>query len=108
MVAIERALHNRKWWLVIAIYLSLLTATGYIAFIAQNYDPAVGQKIDQLASGSLDDDRKRMVINTLREDASGRRSRREMAAHSFTIVLGSIIGFLSASAMSRAARGNEQ
>ncbi len=108
MVAIERALRKKKWWLVIAIYLSLLTATGYIAFIARNNDPAVAQRMNYLVSGTLDDVRKAMVINALREEASGRRARRDMAAHSFSIVLGSIIGFLSASAMSRAARRNEE
>jgi hypothetical protein len=107
VIVTKRALRLRAWWVVVAIYLFLLATTGHAAFIYRGNDLLPAQRVELLNSRVSDDRATTMVINALKEEATERELRRGMATNAFNIVLSSILGFLSASAVSRSVNRNE-
>ena len=60
-----------------------------------------------LASKLNDQTTKDFVIETLKDEANEHKKKDGLALQSFNIVLGSLLGFLSASAVSRVSRKDE-
>lgn len=79
--------------------MALFFATGYIAFFKYEDDPAVN--IRQEWINRLDDtETRKHLMETLKEDSGVYAKKRESATQSFNVVLGALLGFLSASAVS--------
>ena len=87
------------WAGILAIYLLLFTATGYVAFFSKEFNPALDLKPEYVASLE-DQDTKSFVIDTLKQEAATYQKKRELASQSFNVVMGALLGFLSASAAS--------
>ena len=87
------------WLIILAIYLLLFFATGYIAFFQS--DSPEANKLTTLpfqeVSEIQDKDAKQVRLDALKQDAEMFNKRRELATQSFNVVLGSLLGFLSAS-----------
>ena len=84
------------WFSILVVYLVLFLGTGYIAFFPKDFNPAhvKAEEINKFNS----DEMKAFVIETLKQETSIFQKKRELASQSFNVVLGAILGFLSASA----------
>jgi hypothetical protein len=77
----RRNTRDPLWWGILAAYLLLSASTGYLAFSGRDVNPALNANADLLASKLNDPGTKDFVIE-----------------------LGSLLGFLSASAVSRVSK----
>lgn len=95
----KRVKANTLWWGILSVYLLLFVVTGYLAFGLRDVNPALSQGTDQLAAKINDEQTKTLVLATLQQEAADHKKKDDLAAQSFNIVLGSLLGFLSASAV---------
>ena len=94
------------WWGILAVYLFLFAVTGYIAFFARDINPALDKEADNFAARLTDEATRSFFIQTLQDEAADHKKKTELASQSFNVVLGSLLGFLSASAVTgRAGKG---
>ena len=103
----RRITRDPLWWGILAVYLMLFASTGYLAFFGHDVNPALNANADLLASKLNDQTTKDFVIETLKDEANEHKKKDGLALQSFNIVLGSLLGFLSASAVSRVSRKDE-
>ena len=103
----RRITRDPLWWGILAVYLMLFASTGYLAFFGRDVNPALNANADLLASKLNDQGTKDFVIETLKDEADEHKKKDGLALQSFNIVLGSLLGFLSASAVSRVSRKDE-
>ena len=89
------------WALILFVYVALFGATGYVAFFKYEDNPAVNISPEWINRFDDPETRKRM-LDTLKEDSVTFSKKRELATQSFNVVLGALLGFLSASAVSAA------
>jgi hypothetical protein len=89
----------QPWWALLAAYLILFLVTGYIAFIAKDPDIPLMQQVNTITAGMTDAPTKAAMIGIYKQEENEHETKAEMAAQGFHIVLGSILGFLSASAV---------
>jgi hypothetical protein len=82
-------------------------STGYLAFFGRDVNPALNPNADTLVAKLNDEATKNFVMNTLKDEADEHKKKDGLALQSFNIVLGSLLGFLSASAVSRVSSKNE-
>jgi len=93
----SRATLMARWRVLLIAYGFLLVGTGYIAFFQPQYNPAV--EIDEEISALIADENTReLTLESLREEGIAFKARRELAVQSFNVVLGAVLGFLSATA----------
>jgi hypothetical protein len=90
------------WWGILGVYMILFLATGYIAFLMKDRNPALDPSNDQTVARLTDDNTRTFMLNTLAQEAEDHKKKTELGAQSFNVVLGALLGFLSASAVSRA------
>ena len=88
------------WAAILSVYLLLFVATGYVAFFVKEYNPAIDLK-PEVYMDIKDPETKTLFISTLKQEAETFQKKRELASQSFNVVLGALLGFLSASAVSR-------
>ena len=99
-VAIERDARGTVLWaLILLVYLALFCATGYIAFFKYEDNPAVNIRPEWINRFEDPETRKRM-LDALKDDGVVYAKKRDLATQSFNVVLGALLGFLSASAVS--------
>ncbi|HEX8144322.1 MAG TPA: hypothetical protein VF553_17105 [Pyrinomonadaceae bacterium] len=91
---------NTLWWAILAVYLVLFISTGCLAFIVRDVNPVLKQGFNGL-SQQPDETTKTFIINLLQDEAEEHKKKDGLVLQSFNIVLGSLLGFLSASAVSR-------
>lgn len=96
---------NTLWWGILAVYLVLFIVTGYIAFFAADNNPALNEETDERVARITDEATKSFVIQTLQNEAADHQKKTDLASQSFNVVLGSLLGFLSASAVTRPSAG---
>lgn len=96
---------NTLWWGILAVYLMLFAVTGYIAFFARDDNPALEERTDERVARISDEATKSFVIQTLQSEAADHQKKTDLASQSFNVVLGSLLGFLSASAVTRPSSG---
>ncbi|HEY7913909.1 MAG TPA: hypothetical protein VIG62_18500 [Blastocatellia bacterium] len=89
------------WWAVLVAYLVLFLATGYLSFFTREQNPALDENLNELAARVTDQEARAFLIDTLKDEAIEHRRREALALQSFNIVLGALLGFLSASAVGR-------
>jgi hypothetical protein len=82
-------------WTLLAAYLVLLATTGYIAFLRSPYTDAADPDILEKA-GSIPEYARPIFEAGLKDLADNHRKSRELALQSFNVVLGAVLGFLSA------------
>jgi hypothetical protein len=97
----RRITRDPLWWGILAVYMLLFASTGYLAFFGRDVNPALNTNADLLAAKLNDQSTKDFVIDTLKDEAAEHKKKDGLALQSFNIVLGSLLGFLSASAVSR-------
>ena len=95
------------WIVTLGVYVLLLFITGYLAFYiempraaggAGQYNPAHVPKEFLEWTQQQKEQTQTYVFDTLKEDSQAFQKKRELASQSFNVVLGAILGFLSASA----------
>jgi len=91
------------WIMVLAVYMALFCATGYVAFFKYEDNPAVNISPEWINRFQDPETRKRM-LDTLKDDSGMYAKKRDLATQSFNVVLGALLGFLSASAVSATRR----
>jgi uncharacterized PurR-regulated membrane protein YhhQ (DUF165 family) len=102
----ERVQAGRKparrmlWWGILTSYLLMFAVTGYVAFVARDIDPVLAQGTNLMANVS-DQQTKDILFNVLRQEGTEHKMRAAMAAQAFSVILGTLLGFLSAPAVSR-------
>lgn len=94
------------WAVILTIYLVLFSVTGYIAFFNYEDNPAVNVSPEWFNRFN-DSETRKQVLDALREDSQMLKRRRELATQSFNVVLGAMLGFLSASAVSATGRKDD-
>jgi hypothetical protein len=85
------------WAGILLTYLLLFSVTGYIAFLQEPYNPAVNPN-ERIVKLLNDQYVRPQVLEALKQEGEAFKARRELAAQSFNVVLGAVLGFLSASA----------
>ncbi|NQY34206.1 MAG: hypothetical protein HRT37_04390 [Alteromonadaceae bacterium] len=100
------------WCIILAIYIVLLCAIGYIAFWEQDFNKpqnTVGSYINILSeykrqeakngSGSEStEDINEIIKEMMKKDADNAGDLQELASQSFNIIMGTLLAFLSSSA----------
>lgn len=93
------------WLGITVVYAVLLGVTGYLAFLSDvpqgsggggQYNPARAP-IEFLERAAANKETQTFVLETLKADSATYQRKRELAAQSFNVVLGALLGFLSAS-----------
>ena len=97
---------SKLWWAILAVYLALFIGTGYIAFFNRDVNPALNRSSDSYAISVTDESAKAFIIDVLKDEAAEHKKKEALGQQSFNIVLGSLLGFLSASAVSHIGAGN--
>ncbi len=90
--------NENKWLIILLSYAVLLISMGYIAFFYLNFNPVtqIGpSEIDLLAN----ENSKQLIEQALREESKAFQMKRDLAIQSFNIILGAVLGFLSATAV---------
>lgn len=94
------------WSITLVVYVLLLCITGFLAFLLEmpknvggggQYNPAHAP-IEFLDRAAQNQETQRFVLETLRADSDSFQKKRNLASQSFNVVLGALLGFLSASA----------
>ena len=108
----QRGSITSLWIVILVVYLALFASTGYLAFLGGEYNPALGNPSNYTEGfgsfGQKGDDYLAFVIETLKKEGQIYEQKRELASQSFNVVLGAILGFLSASAAIVAGRPRRQ
>ena len=94
------------WLCLLIVYLSLFVSTGYLAFLnIEVIDPEASsyEKIITMEDG----DTKTFIIEALKMEDAERSTRQSLVTHSFNVVLGALLGFMSASATSLVRRKDD-
>jgi hypothetical protein len=97
---------SKLWWAILAVYLTLFVGTGYIAFFNRDVNPALNRSADSYAISVTDESAKAFIIDVLKDEAAEHKKKEALGQQSFNIVLGSLLGFLSASAVSHIGAGS--
>jgi hypothetical protein len=97
---------SKLWWAILAVYLTLFIGTGYIAFFNRDVNPALNRSSDSYAISITDESAKAFIIDVLKDEAAEHKKKEALGQQSFNIVLGSLLGFLSASAVSHIGAGS--
>jgi hypothetical protein len=92
---------NTLWWAILAVYLLLFASTGYLAFLRRDVNPVLRDGSGGLAQQIPDEETRTFVMNALQDEATEHEKKDSLVLQSFNVVLGSLLGFLSASAASR-------
>jgi hypothetical protein len=97
---------SKLWWAILAVYLALFIGTGYIAFFNRDVNPALNRSTDSYAISISDEASRAFIVDVLKDEAAEHKKKEALGQQSFNIVLGSLLGFLSASAVSHIGAGN--
>jgi len=97
---------SKLWWAILAVYLTLFIGTGYIAFFNRDVNPALNRSADSYAISITDEASRAFIVDVLKDEAAEHKKKEALGQQSFNIVLGSLLGFLSASAVSHIGAGN--
>ena len=99
---------SRLWWAILGVYLCLFVGTGYIAFFNRDINPALNRATDSYAVSITDESSKAFIIDVLKDEAAEHKKKEALGQQAFNIVLGSLLGFLSASAVSHSGGGSKE
>ena len=94
------------WVGILVAYALLFSVTGYIAFVQEPYNPAASPS-DKVLSLLKEEPTRAHFLEALKEESAAFKARKDLAGQSFNVVLGALLGFLSASAAGISPRRNE-
>jgi hypothetical protein len=104
----KKIVRTNLWWAILTVYLLLFLSTGFLAFIERDTNPVLKQDVGNLTRLLNDETAKSFILNTLDDEADEHKKKDSLVLQSFNVVLGSLLGFLSASAtMSVPARDDD-
>lgn len=83
-------------------YLVLFGVTGYLAFGTHPAASSLNANLAATAASITDEATRKVFLDAVTEEARLLDKRAGLAFHSFNIVLGALLGFLAASAVSAA------
>lgn len=86
------------WIGILVVYGVLFFSTGYIAFIMEEFNPI--RNFDSDLYRELHTEAQAIYLDAHRAESETFNKKRELASQSFNVVLGALLGFLSASATS--------
>ena len=89
------------WSAILAAYLLATVGLGYVAFLSEDTNPALDPQNHAALAQATDPTTKQFLLTTLREEDTEHDHKTELARQSFHVVLGALLGFLSASAAQR-------
>jgi hypothetical protein len=92
------------WVAILVTYLLLFGVSGYLAFFQEPYNPANNPSQSALKLIEGDPVAKPIILEGLKKEGEAFQARKNLAGQSFNVVLGAILGFLSASAAHGARR----
>jgi hypothetical protein len=100
--SMEKDVSNRMpfsviWVGIMVTYLLLFSLSGYIAFFQEPYNPASNPS-DRAVEMLKNDATREHFMSALKQESEAFKARRDLASQSFNVVLGALLGFLSASA----------
>ncbi|HEX8138612.1 MAG TPA: hypothetical protein VF544_13680 [Pyrinomonadaceae bacterium] len=105
----KKVVRNHLWWAILSVYMLLFFSTGFLAFIEREPNPILKQGVADLPQQVNDETTRSFILNTLDEEADEHKKKDSLVLQSFNVVLGSLLGFLSASAtMSVPVRDNDR
>ena len=92
---------SQKWPAILLLsYFVLLAATGYFAFLQNEFNPQTIMTDNERQYLEGDNVALRdFTMESLKAEGAAYTARRDLAVQSFNVVLGAILGFLSASSM---------
>lgn len=97
------SIRTKSWLGILIAYVILFSVTAYIAFFQEPYNPAANPS--DLALNLLKEEPTREhFLKALEQEGNAFKERKELAAQSFNVVLGAVLGFLSASAVQTTTR----
>ncbi len=88
---------SRAWWGLLVVYIVLFSVTCYIAFFKPGYNPAHADPKFMAEIVQAPPELRDFVLETLKGDAEIFSKTRDLARTAFNIILGGLVGFLSAS-----------
>lgn len=86
------------WWAVLAVYLFLFVSLGYVAFLQPDRNPTLDPRVQAVVARVNDPATRDLLLSTMREEDEEHDARADLAKQSFHVVLGAMLGFLSATA----------
>jgi hypothetical protein len=89
------------WWAILTIYAVLFLTTGYMAFFARDVNPSLQRGLQNIATQFPDAEAKAVYLDMIQQEANEHNKKESLALQSFNVVLGSLLGFLSASAVTK-------
>ena len=96
------------WVGILFTYAVLFSVTSYIAFFQEPYNPAADPSPDVLQQLQTEGALRDYFIAALETEGDAFKARKALAAQSFNVVLGALLGFLSASAVQSSAKRRER
>lgn len=97
-------LQRTIWRGILITYTLLFIGTGYIAFFQEPFNPAANPSQQVLGHLETEGEVRDYFITALEQESLAFKARKDLASQSFNVVLGALLGFLSASAT----RGNRR
>ncbi|MFY9317023.1 MAG: hypothetical protein WAO95_15875 [Burkholderiales bacterium] len=94
------------WVGILFAYATLFSVTGYIAFFQEPYNPAANPNREVVTLLDKEPTREHF-LDALKQESAAFKARKDLAAQSFNVVLGALLGFLSASAVQAGTRRDE-
>ena len=91
----------KRWLVILGVYMVMLTGIGFLAFSKQYFNNAndvVGQFLELKQKFNLDEKQSTVLNELMEKSADSSSGLQELATQSFHIILGAMLGFLSASA----------
>jgi hypothetical protein len=86
------------WVGLLIVYVGLFLSTGYLAFVNIELLPPANEI--QEVTKVTDEEVKKFILEAMRVEDAERSKRQSLAIQAFNVVLGALLGFLSASATS--------
>lgn len=86
------------WFGILSIYILLFSTTGYFSFVKKDQSPLYTQYAE--ISNVKDEDTQKFMFDLMKREEIEHIERQNLASQSFHIVLGALLGFMSASASS--------
>ncbi|MEP1385549.1 MAG: hypothetical protein ABJK64_17340 [Paraglaciecola sp.] len=86
---------SRPWSVLLWVYLIILFASGYIAFFYFEQNPA--SMFDVTTVQLMEKNVETFFFEALEVESKAHEKKRDLAFQTFNVVLGAILGFLSAS-----------
>jgi len=98
-----RSRSTQLWTVILFVYVFLFCTTGYVAFLQKEINPASLMGEEELALFEKYE-AKQFLLDAYQAEGAAFSARQSLATQSFNVVLGALLGFLSASIAGKVSR----